>query len=151
MNVFNGLRQIEDYGKKTFNANSLIGRIRIQKNVYLLKILGYRPASRFEFTNYVHGPYSSSLADEYYKLESGTLKSIGPDKAIASSIVEIVTEADSKGIEFLEALTTLISVKDGFKSPEQALDNAEHLKPYIDYSVWAGATKFVDRYPVLWN
>ncbi len=81
-------------------------RMRIQKSVYLLKELGYRPVSSYSFNLYVHGPYSPDLARDYYlMMEKGARESNAV--RIPRDALEAVRTAVKKGPRFMEAATSL--------------------------------------------
>lgn len=150
MDIFNGLKKIERHTRK-FTVSNLNGRIRVQKNVYLLRVLGYSPAFKFEFKNYIHGPYSTALAKTYYTVGKERLQNSLPDSSIPQLTIDIIAEADGKGIPFLEALTTLISLRVEFNNPRSAVRKAKELKPYMDESFWEESVDFLGKYPVLWG
>jgi uncharacterized protein YwgA len=43
--------------------------LRVQKAVFLLKHLSIKPFTDYEFDMYLRGPYSPSLAEDYYGLK----------------------------------------------------------------------------------
>ncbi|RLI89817.1 MAG: hypothetical protein DRO98_00275 [Archaeoglobales archaeon] len=64
-----------------FNINSFESRVRLQKYVYIAKeIFGMK--FDYPFNLYLRGPYSSALADDYYKLPEfqGDLSKVRYDK-----------------------------------------------------------------------
>ncbi len=150
MDIFNGLKELEKHTRK-FNVKSLNGRIRVQKNVYLLKVLRYSPALKYDFTNYIHGPYSTTLANTYYTEGKEKLQNSIPDRNLPKSTIDIIKEADDKGIQFLEALTTLISLSTQFVSPSSAVNSAKKLKPYMNETFWNESLEFLKKYQVLWK
>jgi len=50
-----------------FSINSFNHRIMLQKYVFIAQILRWTGDS-YHFSIYMHGPYSSALADDYYML-----------------------------------------------------------------------------------
>lgn len=113
--------------------------------------MGYEPARKYHFSHYIHGPYSSSLANQYFENGENKLENAVPDPSISTDTIKIIREADSKGVNFLEALTTLLSLRDQFYSARLALSKAETLKPYMDEKLWIEAEQFIKRYPTLWK
>lgn len=60
--------------------NSFSDRFRVQKAAFLLKHLGVRPFSAYGFSLYIHGPYSSTLAAEYYSIrKAGGSANLSPE------------------------------------------------------------------------
>ena len=63
---------------RTINS-SFSARFRVQKAAYLLKQLGVRPFSGYGFSLYIHGPYSPTLAAQYYSAKPGGPASISAE------------------------------------------------------------------------
>jgi len=111
-------------------------RLTLQKGCYILNSWGFVP--KYNFNMYVRGPYSSGLADEYYKYDSikADVTDI-PEDAIAN-----LTEIYSKGIGYAEAYATVLMVKSNSKgsSNEDVLKRALELKPRLKTEVSEAAS-----------
>ncbi len=98
------MRAIERETHLNFTGDDFNSRLRIQKTVYLLKVLGVRPYSEYDFGYYVRGPYSPDLAKDYYSEADDTND---PCPIIPEYEMGIVIDAANKGNNFLEAVATL--------------------------------------------
>ncbi len=58
---------------------SFSARFRVQKAGFLLKHLGVRPFSDLGFSLYIHGPYSATLAEWYYRTRPGGESNLDAD------------------------------------------------------------------------
>jgi hypothetical protein len=54
-------------------------RFRLQKAAFLLRHLGVEPFTELEYGLYIHGPYSSTLAQWYYNAKPGGEADLEPD------------------------------------------------------------------------
>lgn len=147
--IARALRALADATGRPFTMQTKDGRIRIQKAVYFLKSTGYQPAQKFDFNIYLNGPYSPELTELYYLLEDDGLKESLPAEDIPADTLRMFTEADARGIEFMEALTTVI---DGAKTQGHAgvgLDWASAIKPHIPDETWQGVRSFLSAHPQL--
>lgn len=151
LDVFNGLRQLEKNTGMAFSMNSLLGRIRIQKNVYILKVMGYKPAEKYDFALYIHGPYSTGLASAYYALGQKGFRLLSPSNDIPKGMIDLLVDINERGVDFLEALTTLLSLRGGFSNPKIAIQRAKELKPFLDSQLWEEALNFVGANQHLWS
>lgn len=107
-------------------------RLRIQKTIYLLNQLGSYPTNRFEFTNYVRGPYSPGLARMYYgktRWDEVPLDAWTPKE----DHLRLVTSALERGSNFLEAAATLhsLSRRNPGASKASIIEHATELKPHL--------------------
>lgn len=61
------LKALEDRIGYKFSISSFEDRLKLQKIVYIAKYFGIDLGYHFDL--YIRGPYSSELADDYYKIE----------------------------------------------------------------------------------
>ena len=61
------LKVLERKAGYKFTIKTFEDRVRLQKFVYLAKHFGID--LKYNFNLYIRGPYSSELADDYYKIE----------------------------------------------------------------------------------
>jgi len=143
------LRTLADATGRPFTMLTKEGRIRIQKAVYFLKATGFPAAQKFEFNIYLNGPYSPELTELYYLLEDDGLNGSPPAKDIPDDTVRLFAEADKRGIQFLEALTTVIDAAKSQGHPGVGLDWATAIKPHIPDGTWQGVRSFLNAHPRL--
>lgn len=96
--------------KKITSPSSFNERLKVQKAVFLLKRLGVNPFTEYSFSLYLHGPYSSELAKDYYNLSesSSTAVQLGSNN---KKILNWFTEKDDA---WLEVASSIISVKERY-------------------------------------
>jgi hypothetical protein len=99
------MMEIENETHLNFTGDDFNSRLRIQKTVYLLKVLGVKPYSEYDFGYYVRGPYSPDLARDYYSDSEDRLHD--PCPTVPRREMDIVIQAANKGNNFLEAVATL--------------------------------------------
>lgn len=81
---------------ETIDLNSLESRIALQKKAYFMQVLGLVLDYRFSW--YLHGPYSTSLADDGYAIRSMRLKD---REAIAG---KIAIDDEKHDLQIMKAL-----------------------------------------------
>jgi len=124
------LTELSKATSKCFDARSFKSRLRIQKSIYLLRALGVPEVKDYAFIDFVRGPYSSSLAEDYYALKT---TSVSPKKVeLSESQLKIMKECIKKGDAFLEAVSTLHSVAISNKnhSEEEIINHVRNLMPH---------------------
>ncbi len=157
MTFFDLLKELEQKMGIKFDLLTLEGRIEVQKSVFLLKYFKSKGLMKYDFDIYLHGPYSAQLAYEYLskgrmKLRFAKSKDKIPDKTIEMMKQIILKDKDKpeEYIEFLEGLTTLLSLSQDFGGPDEALLKAITLKPYMEDSIWEESIDFIKE-KELWN
>ncbi len=100
------LNWLSESTRADFSGRNFESRLRIQKTVYILGVLGEPSARQYSFGSYFYGPYSPTLARDYYGLqehpESSAVSRFVPPRA-----AEVVLRAVEGGNDFLEAVATL--------------------------------------------
>ena len=126
-----------------FNVNSWNDRVAVQKLVYLIQY-GLKDDLRYPFNLYVHGPYSSQLADDLYKLgdtEKATItryKSKEMDEKF-ERFVELLGN-NKKNANWLELVATMVYLHRTQKVNEsQVLEKVKKLKPYFSKKNYSNA------------
>ena len=106
-------------------ADSFDDRLTLQRGCYLLNSQGYGP--RFRFDMFVHGPYSSSLTDEFLRIGDIYFR----DTNISLVEIDNLKDILSKGLHYAEAYTTLMMVRDNSPNAPYSgiIDRAIELKP----------------------
>lgn len=85
--------------------SSFSARFRIQKAAFLLKHLGVEPFSGLGFGLYIHGPYSSTLAQWYYNAKPGGEASV--DSGTVAKLDWFMDNDDG----WIELASAIISLK----------------------------------------
>lgn len=135
------IHTLEDKGLLEFNVlgddgRSFQNRFMIQKYVYLARYFGLNMG--YSFGMYLHGPYSSTLANDYYELAES--------EAIADMYGEsIPRDLDLNGLdqssffhfvnkrvpEWLEAATTLLSLSQHIINKGRLIERTANMKEHI--------------------
>jgi hypothetical protein len=144
--IARALRTLADATGRPFTVENKADRIRAQKAVYLLKSAGYPSASVFSFNVYLNGPYSPDLTRAYFELGDSGLHEASPATDLPPGFVETFKEADGYGIEFLEALTTVLNLNQESRNLGQALGWARAMKPHIPAKVWLEVRSFLPKH-----
>jgi uncharacterized protein YwgA len=101
---------LEDKCDFAFNINSFYHRIKLQKCVYIAKILGW-DCPHYSYNIYMRGPYSPDLTSDYYAIANQPLVLNNYESHLPKfDIDKFVQTIGGKDIEWLEVATTLLSV-----------------------------------------
>lgn len=122
-NLFAAVSKAADHA---LSIDEFDDRLLLQKGCYILNCKGYGP--RFDFSLYIHGPYSPRLADEYYAHFDSDGPTDVPDEVIAE-----LREIFSQGIGYTEAYATLMLVinHNPGVSKEAIIERTEGIKPHL--------------------
>ena len=105
------------------------GRLRVQKAAYLLRYLGVHPFTKYDFSLYIHGPYSPELAREYYseKSDETTMPEIDRD------ILELLEWFMSHDDRWLEIATSILMIREQYTKikDREVLSILRLSKPWI--------------------
>lgn len=131
--------------KKTgykFTIETFEDRMRLQKLVYLAKHFGID--LEYNFTLYIRGPYSSELADDYYKIDreyDGEIPEILDELITEEKVDTFIEFVKDKDTEELELIATLLMVLERHKPfldslPEEEREDLvvktiQDIKPYF--------------------
>lgn len=93
-------------------------RFRIQKCMYMAQHLGL--GTGYRYSQYVHGPYSKDLTDEYYDYDPGAepTERLPPD---FDKIGDVVLRAHSRGLAWMEVATTILEAARGSSDSKEPL------------------------------
>ncbi len=139
MQLLEFIKQLENKNLLKFNIlgdsdESFNNRFRIQKLVFLARYFGLD--FEYNYRIYLHGPYSSRLADDYFKLA----KDVNPDninKKINDNQFkkdEFFSFVQNRDDEWLEACSTLLSLADVYSTKEDLLSRVYEIKAHIPKS-----------------
>ena len=154
--IVQALRLLGDVTKHPVSMDTKESRIRVQKLVYLLKVGRYAPAQKFDFNLYQNGPYSPGLTQIYYLYGNDGIATASPATDLPRELVETLKEADSKGVEFLEALATALDTSASIAREHgvahdlaRGLAWAQSIKPQIKDATWREVRAFLRLHPDL--
>ncbi len=119
------IRMLGNRNIHKFNPDDFISRLRLQKYVYLAKFfdidLGYK------YNLYLRGPYSPTLAEDYYKLSEERLAgAMFREMANFDDFADLVRGKDHK---WLEIATTIIFIFENNVRKEWL--NEDELKAFV--------------------
>jgi uncharacterized protein YwgA len=97
------LKALDEIGIMSFDKNRFTHRLKLQKYVYIARNLGFK--APYNYSLYIHGPYSSSLADDYYAIDD--FKNKEPIE-LDERFVKLVRNKSEK---WLELATTIIMIR----------------------------------------
>lgn len=116
--------------KKLVSPSSFMERLRVQKAAFLLRHMGVAPFTEYDFSLYVHGPYSPTLATDYYDVAK--VKPI-PMK-LNRKVEALLNWFNSNDERWLEVASSIISIKE--KYPRDKNEEIHSLlklsKPWVD-------------------
>jgi len=97
------MKALENAGILSFEKNRFNHRLKLQKYVYIARNFGFK--APYYYSLYLHGPYSPSLAADYYAIDN--FKSEEPID-LDERFVKLVR---NKSEEWLELASTVIMIK----------------------------------------
>jgi uncharacterized protein YwgA len=136
MQLLEFIRQLENKNLLKFDIlggsdESFNNRFRIQKLVFIAKYFGL--VSEYNYRIYLHGPYSSQLADDYFNLakhinSNNMNKEINDNRFDKEDFFDFVQNRDD---EWLEACSTMLSLADVYSTKEVLLSKVCEIKAHI--------------------
>ncbi len=139
MQLLEFIKQLENKDLLKFDIlggsdESFNNRFRIQKLVFIAKYFGLD--SEYNYRIYLHGPYSSRLADDYFNLAkhnnpNNFNKEINDNKFKKEDFFNFVQNRDD---EWLEACSTILSLADVYSTKEDLLNKVYEIKAHIPKS-----------------
>jgi uncharacterized protein YwgA len=120
------LKALEDKGVLSFNKNLFNNRLKVQKYVFIANEFGF--GATYNYSLYIHGPYSSSLADDYYGIDNFQ------EKAALELDDRFVKLVKGKSEEWLELAATIIMIKKRYASitHDNLIGLVKTVKPYAE-------------------
>jgi uncharacterized protein YwgA len=97
---------------KVDTEKGLEERIKLQKIVFLTKRMGID--FNYDFSLYLHGPYSKDLSNDYYSASEDEVKNSLPDEDI-NELLPRIEKLYQKETPWLEVATTILDIKDSNK------------------------------------
>lgn len=120
------MKSLKDNEVIDFNKDFFVHRLKLQKYIFIARKFGFDTS--YDYSLYVHGPYSSDLADEYYAITNfDCAKTIELD----SSFIKLVK---NKSKDWLEFAATIIMIKDRYESIsiDKLIDLVKSVKPHAN-------------------
>ncbi len=145
------LAYLRDLTGSDFRGKSFDSRLRIQKAVYFLKQFKHPWTSDYSFGDYFHGPYSLSLAGDYYRLMTEALPATPYMRVdLPKHAASCIGEAVKRGNDFLEAAATIhiFLARNPGASREKAVRHLNWIKPQLaPYA--SEALLFLEKYRMI--
>lgn len=118
---------------RSFGHDTFGERLRTQKAIYLLKVLGIPAARRYDFNLYLRGPYSPDLAKDYFMI-APQMAGVAPEP-IPERQLRVIEEFVTQGDSFLEAAATIHFIKAHSEetTKEAILAHARRIKPQLSH------------------
>lgn len=142
------IRQLKITPRKLTAPSSFDERLRVQKAVFLLKCLGVSSFKDYVFNLYLHGPYSSGLAAEYYKLEE-----VKPEEPIELNRANKATLKwfTSKEEKWLEVASSILSLRERYGSvtEEEIYSTLKLSKPWVEKPLYESVTRDLVKHRLL--
>ena len=117
-------------------------RLKVQKFVYIAKYFGWKHS--YKYSLYIRGPYSSTLADEYYNEDILKYSPLEIDGFDLNSFNEFV---NGKTIHYLESASTILyymGIEENFNRND-AIEKLQIIKPHIDSEIVCKAYNDITR------
>jgi len=133
------LRLLRVTPKKLTTPASFDERLKVQKAVFLLKHLKVEPFSKYSFGLYLHGPYSSELAKDYYSL--GRVKPKAPPIGSAhTTLLKWFVRNDER---WLEIASSILSLREryGAATEDEIYSTLRLSKPWVDETLYERVTR----------
>jgi len=110
---------------------NFLKRFRVQKAAYLLKYLGVRPFTSYDFSLYIHGPYSPDLAREYYS-EKGEEPQV---LKIDNDVLKLLNWFMNHDERWLEIATSILMIYERYPKigSKEMLSILKLSKPWITH------------------
>jgi uncharacterized protein YwgA len=129
--------------KKLTASSGIEDRLRLQKAAFLLNHLGVRPFTDYPFSMYLKGPYSSSLANEYYHLDRIRASPVKLD----SEVKGVLKWFSSRDTKWLEVASSILSIKERNKGvgKEDMYSVLTLSKPWVDHDYFESVVTELDQ------
>ncbi|MBE6510980.1 MAG: hypothetical protein E7Z74_06910 [Methanobrevibacter millerae] len=125
-----GFEDFKDFEHKV--ESSLNFKIMVQKLVFLAEYFGWN--NSYSYDLYIHGPYSSNLADDYY---SNNLFNYSPLKIQDFDSKSMKQFIKDKSLDYLESASTILFYKKLNEniSLDFAIKKLAEIKPHISSKI----------------
>lgn len=143
MRLANFLRALDEACILDFDKNRFNHRLKVQKYVFIAQKLGF--ATKYNYSLYIHGPYSSNLADDYYRIND--FKNTEPVE-LDSRFVRLVK---NKSEEWLELASTILMIRGRYEGidDEKLVRLVTTVKPFAQREQLIDIIRTLERCNVL--
>jgi uncharacterized protein YwgA len=114
------IKTLEDEGIFHFNINDFDSRLRLQKYIFIAK--AFEVSIPYQYSMYVHGPYSPSLAHDYYRLDQVNSNDYFD---LPEDFLDLVADKDER---WLELAATMIMLNEDSSSEEDLVSRVMEIK-----------------------
>lgn len=125
-----GFEDFKDFEHKV--ESSLNFKIMVQKLVFLAEYFGWN--NSYSYNLYIHGPYSSNLADDYYSNNLFNYSSLKIQDFDSKSMKQFIKD---KSLDYLESASTILFYKKLNEniSLDFAIKKLAEIKPHISSKI----------------
>ena len=143
MRLANFLRALDEACILDFDKHRFNHRLKIQKYIFIAQKLGF--ATKYNYSLYIHGPYSSNLADDYYRIND--FKNTEPVE-LDSRFVRLVK---NKSEEWLELASTILMIRGRYEGidDERLVRLVTTVKPFAQREQLIDIIRTLERCNVL--
>lgn len=141
-NLASFLKALDEADILSFNKKRFTHRLKLQKYVYIARNFGFK--APYNFSLYLHGPYSSSLADDYYAIDDfQNEESIELDERF----VKLVKNRSEK---WLELASTVIMIRKRYANinRHKLIELVKTAKPYASTKKLEAVIRLLKKYEV---
>jgi uncharacterized protein YwgA len=129
--------------KKLAATSAIEDRLRLQKAAFLLNHFGVSPFTNYSFSMYLKGPYSPSLARDYYNLG----KTRAARFTLDADHMKTLTWFSSRDTRWLEVASSILSIKERNKGvgKEDVYSVLRLSKPWVDHDYFESVVTELDQ------
>jgi len=115
--------------EELLDPNSFENRLKVQKAVFFLRHLGVKPYTDYEFNMYLRGPYSPTLAQDYYRL-----KDVEPTPVDLGDKADLLKWFISHSLDWLEVASSILSIRETYKNidDKETYELIKFSKPWVE-------------------
>jgi len=124
-NLASFLKALDEAGILRFDKNRFTHRLKLQKYVYFARNFGFK--APYSYSLYIHGPYSPSLADDYYGINDFQNKE---PIELDERFVNLVRNKSEKWLEFA---STIVMIRKRYTdiNRHKLIGLVKTAKPYV--------------------
>ena len=129
--------------KKLTAVSAIEDRLRLQKAAFLLNHLKVSPFTEYTFSMYLKGPYSPSLARDYYNLG----KTRAAHFTLDPNHMKTLTWFSKREAKWLEVASSILSIKERNKGVgnEDVYSVLTMSKPWVEREYFESVVAELDR------
>ena len=122
-------------------------RLKVQKAAFLLRHKGIAPFTKYNFSLYLHGPYSPTLATTYYSLTGVKASPLHLD----TKLMALLKWFTSNNEKWLEVASSIISIKERYTNakPDDIYSVLTLSKPWVNRAMFKSVLTQLDKKEIL--